>query len=256
MMKIRKMEGIVVGEQNYSESSKILKIFVKDLGIISVLSKGCKKPKSPLREASTKLIYANFDISYNEKGLSTLISVDIIKIFKNIIMDYHDLAKKMYSFIIVDLSCQVASQKQIDISEVNEIYDILISSIYKIDIGINPEVLLDIVMLKYLKYLGVLPNIDSCSLCGSNNEIVTMDPKCYGFICKECYNGERMVNPKSLKLIRMLYYVDIGKINNLDVSEEYEDVHIFINEYYEEHTGIYINIKKQLITLNKMKGIV
>ena len=255
-MKIRKIEGIVVGEQNYSESSKILKIFTKDLGIVSVLSKGCKKPKSPLREASNKLIYANFDISYNEKGLSTLISVDIIKLFKNIIMDYHDLAKKMYSFIIVDLSTQVVSQKQIESSEISEIYDILIESITKIDDGLDSKVLLDIVMLKYLKYLGVLPNIDSCSLCGSNNEIVTMDPKSFGFICKECYDGERMVNPKALKLIRMFYYVDINKINNLDVGEEYEDVHNFINEYYEEHTGIYINIKKQLITLNKMKGIV
>jgi DNA repair protein RecO (recombination protein O) len=171
-------------------------------------------------------------------------------------MDYHDLAKKMYSFIIVDLSNQVVSQKQIEQSEIDEIYNILVETITKIDEGIKPDILLDIVMLKYLKYLGVLPNIDSCSMCGSNNDIVTMDSKSFGFICQECYNGERMVNKKALKLIRMLYYVDISKINNLDVGEEYEDVHNFIDEYYEEHTGIYFNIKKQLMTLSKMKGIV
>lgn len=255
-MKIKKIEGIVVGEQNYSESSKILKVFSRDYGIISILSKGCKKTKSPFREASSKLIYAYFDVSYKENGLSTLVGVDIIKVYKNILMDYHDLAKKMYSFIIVDLSVQIASQKQMEIKEINEIYDILISTIDKIDEGLNPKILLDIVMLKYLKYLGVLPNIDSCSICGTTTDIVTMDAKNFGFICKECYNGEKMVNPKSLKLIRMLYYVDISKITNLDVGEEIEDINSFIEEYYEDHTGIYFNIKKKLLTLNKMNGII
>ena len=125
-MKLIKIEGIVVKEENYSESSKILKIFTKDLGLISVLSKGCRKPKSNLKEASNKLIYANFDISYKENGLSTLVNTDIIKLFKNIIMDYHDLAKKMYAFTIVDLTLQVASEKQITKEETSEIYEILI----------------------------------------------------------------------------------------------------------------------------------
>ncbi len=254
-MKLIKIEGIVVKEENYSESSKILKIFTKDLGLISVLSKGCRKPKSNLKEASNKLILANFDISYKENGLSTLVNTDIIKIFKNIVMDYHDLAKKMYSFTIVDLTIQVISQKQISSGEVGEIYDILISSISKIDEGLNPKILLDIVMLKYLKYLGVLPNIDSCSVCGSTDNIITMDAKSFGFICSNCYKDEIMVNPKSLKLIRMLYYSKIDKLKNLDVGEEINDVENFIDNYYEENTGIYFNIKKKITTLNKMEAI-
>ncbi len=94
-MKIIKIEGIVVKEDNYSESSKILKIFTRDLGVVSVISKGCKKPKSPLHEGSNKLIYGIFDVSYKKDGLSTLIGIDIKDNFKNITMDYKDLAKKM-----------------------------------------------------------------------------------------------------------------------------------------------------------------
>ena len=85
-MKLVKIKGIVVGEQVYSESSKILKIFTKEYGIISVMSKGCRKIKSIFHEASNTLIYANFDISYKEEGISNLIAVDIIKIFKNIVI--------------------------------------------------------------------------------------------------------------------------------------------------------------------------
>lgn len=255
-MKIIKTEGIVVGEQNYSESSKILKIFTKDYGCISVLSKGCKKLKSNLKEASNSLIYANFDISYKEDGLSTLIGADIIQIFKNIIMDYHDLAKKMYAFIILDLTVQVISQKQIDKDEIKEIYDILISSIKKIDEGINASVILDIVMLKYLKYLGVLPSLDSCANCGSDSNIVTFDARSFGFVCSDCYTNEYIVDKSALKLVRMLYYVDIDRIKTLDNLEGIEDVHNFILDYYETQTGIYVNIKKKIIALNKMQGVV
>lgn len=254
-MKIIKREGIVVGEQNYSESSKILKIFTKELGIISVLSKGCKKPKSNLKEASNKLILAIFDISYKENGLSTLIGADVLKIYKNILMDYRDLEKKMYAFTIVDLSIQVLSQKQIEEEEIEEIYNILVTSLSKIDEGINPKVLLDVVMLKYLRFLGVLPNLDSCSNCGNKNNIITMDSKSFGFVCKECYKDETIVNKESLKLIRMLYYVDLSKIKNLDVGPEIEDVETFIDNFYQDHTGIYFNIKKKITTLNKMQSI-
>ena len=254
-MKIIKTEGIVINEQNYSESSKILKVFTKEYGVISVLSKGCRKLKSNLKEASTNLTYANFDISYKKDGLSTLIGADIIKIFKNIIMDYHDLAKKMYAFIITDLTSQVINQKQIDEDEIKEIYDILIPAITKIDAGLNPSVILDIVMLKYLKFLGVLPSLDACSNCGSKSNIVTIDAKSFGFICKDCYTNELIVNDSALKLVRMLYYSDINRIKTLDNLDGIEDVHNFIQEYYESQTGIYMNIKKKIVALNKMQGV-
>ena len=254
-MKIRKVEGIITGEQNYSESSKILKIFTKDLGLISVISKGCKKPKSPLHEGSNILIYGIFDISYKEDGLSTLIEIDIKNNFKNITMDYKDLAKKMYAFTIIDISMQVLPDKEIDDNEKKKIYDILISTINKINDGINPRVLLSIVMLKFLDFLGVLPNLDSCAFCGSSYDIITMDARSFGFVCKECYTNEKMVNEKALKLLRMLYYVDINKIKQLEVGEELKDIEEFIEDYYEEHTGIYFNIKKKLISLKKMEAV-
>ena len=170
-------------------------------------------------------------------------------------MDYKDLAKKLYAFTIVDITMQVLPDKEIDNNEKKEIYDILISTIKKINEEINPRILLSIVMLKYLNFLGVLPNLDSCSFCGSNINIVTMDARSFGFVCSECYTNEKIVNEKALKMLRMLYYVDIDKIKKLDVGEELNDIEEFIDNYYEEHTGIYFNIKKKLISLKKMEAV-
>ena len=64
MPEIKKIEGIVIGDTNYSESSKILNILTKDYGIIGVMSKGCRKVKSNLRVVSNKLTYGDFNIYY------------------------------------------------------------------------------------------------------------------------------------------------------------------------------------------------
>ena len=86
-LKIEEIEGIILSETNYSESSKILNILTKDHKTIGVISKGCRNLKSKLRGVSRKLIYGKFHVYYKEKGLSTLISVDIINSFNNILTD-------------------------------------------------------------------------------------------------------------------------------------------------------------------------
>lgn len=39
-MEIIQVEGIVLSETNYSESSKILNVLTKELGLIGIMSKG------------------------------------------------------------------------------------------------------------------------------------------------------------------------------------------------------------------------
>lgn len=252
-----KVKGIVVGEQNYSETSKILKIFIRELGIVSVMSKGCKKIKSPLHEASNKLVFATFDISYRDNAMSTLVSVSDIHIFKNIIMDIHDIDRKMYAFYLTDLVNQVIKQERISDYEKNILYDIYLNSLYKIDEKFNPKIIYDIVRVKYLSLLGVEPNLDSCSSCGRKDNIITCSSSSFGYICRDCYNGEKIIKEDSLKMIKMLFCVDISKIRKLDIDEDIlKDVSMFLDDYYEEHTGIYFKSKKNNEILEKIIGIV
>ena len=244
-----------MGEVLYGESSKILKIFTEDLGIISVMSRGCRRIKNAFHEASNTLIYANFDISYKENAISTLTAVDIIKVFKNIQMNYKDLERKLYAFSLVKLTNQVLTQKQISPSEIKDIYNTFLSALEKIDDGFDSKTILDIVMLKYLDFLGVKPSIDACSNCGSNTNIVTFSSSSYGYVCDNCYNGEKMVSKDSIKMLRMLYYVDIGRIKTLNISEDVlNEIDDFLNDYYEEHTGIYLK-KSGIYTMKKIESI-
>ena len=96
-LKLQKVQGIIISESNYSETSKLLKIVTREYGLISVMAKGAKSIKSKLRAFTTKLTYADFQIYYKEDKISTLISADIINPFINI---KSDLLKVSYASFI------------------------------------------------------------------------------------------------------------------------------------------------------------
>lgn len=244
-MTIESFEGIVLSETNYSESSKILNVLTEKYGLIGIISKGCRNIKSKLRGVSRKLVYGTFNVYYKEKGLSTLISVDVINSFSKIIMD---LEKISYASLIIDLTNQVAKQ-----NDSNEIFYLLKNTLIKIEDGLDPLVLTNILELKLLDYLGISPNVDSCSICGSTKQIVTLSSEQGGYICKNCYQNEPLVSEKTIKMIRMYYYVDISSITKLDVSHEVtKEINRFLDDYYDRFTGLYIKSKDFIKKVNQL----
>ncbi len=235
-MKIESIEGIVLTETNYSESSKILNVLTKEHGLIGVMSKGCRNMKSKLRGVSRKLIYGTLHVYYKENGLSTLIGIDVINSFPKIMMD---LEKISYASFLLDLTHQVIKQ-----TEEEGIFELLKETLLKIEDGLNPMALSNILEIKLLDYLGVSPSIDSCAHCGSDKQIVTLSSTAGGYICKNCYQNEPLVNEKTIKMIRMYYYVDIKNITKLEVKEEISlEINRFLDEYYEQFTGLYMKSK-------------
>lgn len=245
-MKIESTDGIILSETNYSESSKILNILTKDYGLIGVISKGCRNPKNKLHGISRKLIYGKIHIYYKPNGLSTLISIDIINSFKETLMD---LERISYAAYILDLIKQVVSQ-----NDDSEIFDLLKDTLIKIEEGLNPLILTNILELKLLNYLGVSPSIDSCSHCGSEKQIVTFSSDAGGYICKNCYNNEPLVNEKSIKMLRLYYYVNIKNITKLDIQDEIvKEINNFLDDYYDRFTGLYMKSKKFIRQINQLK---
>jgi len=240
---IKKIEGIVIGDTNYSESSKILNILTKDYGIIGVMSKGCRKVKSNLRTVSTKLIYGDFNVYYKDNGLSTLISVDLKRYYKNIMTD---IIKISYATYLIELSQQTYKQ-----NPSTEIYNLLIEGLNKIEDGFDPLIITNIIELKYLDYLGIGLNVDGCNICGNQTEIVTLSSKSGGFVCRECYTNEKIVSEKAIKVIRMFNYVDISKITKLDLSiQTVKEISEFLDEYYDLYSGLHLKSKSFLKTFN------
>ena len=243
-METIKLEGVIIGDKPFKENSKILDIIAKEKGVISVISKGCKKLKSELRSASEKFCYASFNIIYKEGKLSTLVSADIINSFKNI---KKDIEKISYVNFISDLTNQVIKH-----SYNESIFDIYIGALLKIEEGFSPSLITNILELKYLDFLGISPVFDCCSVCGKES-VVTLSSYKGGFVCNEHKEDEYIVSTKTIKIIRMLKYVDISKISKLDVSDVVKkEINTFIDEYYDRYSGLYLKSKDFLKNIVKL----
>lgn len=245
-MKIESIDGIILSEVNYSESSKILNVLTKEYGLIGVISKGSRNIKSKLRGVSRKLIYGTFNIYYKENGLSTLISVDLISSFSKILMD---LEKISYASFILDLVLQIERQTSDEL-----IFDYLKDTLLKIEDGLDPLILTNILELKLLEFLGIKPNLDSCSLCGSTKNIISLSSSDYGFICSECFTNQKITSEEVIKTIRMYNYVEIKNITKLNIDKKIVmEINEFLDEYY-EHTGLYIKSKDFIKQINKISN--
>lgn len=239
------IEGIISYTKDYSESSKLVTIITPKYGVINVMAKGSKKIKSSLRSVTDKLTYGIFHINYKKDKLSNLYEVDLIDNFKNI---KKDIEKISYAVYLVDLATQVMKQ-----NNSADIYFLLIETLKKIDEGYSPLVLTNILEFKYLGYLGVSLEVDSCSICGTNLDIKTISLESGGYLCASCYHSGKIYDNKVIKLLRMFKYLDIAKIEKLELSKEItKDINQFITSYYETYTGLYLKSKNFINELEKL----
>ena len=104
-----------------------------------------------------------------------------------------------------------------------------------------------------LDFLGIRPVIDECVNCGNKMDIVTISSYRGGYLCKNCCQGEVIVNTKTIKLLRLFYYVDISKITKLEVSDNVKlELSRFIYDYYDRYSGLYLKSREFLQNLEKL----
>ena len=103
---LKEIEGIIIREIPYGETSKIIHVYTNE-GVISIMCKGAKTLKSPFRATTLKFTYGRFNIYYKENKLSTLSSVDIINPLSKI---KNDITLLSYINYITELTTQVLKQ--------------------------------------------------------------------------------------------------------------------------------------------------
>lgn len=237
----KKIKGIIVNEFPFEDNSKIINIFTEN-GLISVIAKGAKKLKSPFFSTTTRFNYGEFNIIYKENGLSKLVDADTINNYNNI---KKNIVLTGYVTYITELVIKVYKH-----DSNKDIYKLYIDCLDKINSGYDSEAIAIILRLKLLNYLGIMPIIDRCVSCGNKHDIVTISSYLGGYVCRNCLKSDKIVNTKTIKLIRMLYLVDISKINKLDISKNIlNEIEEFIDDYYDRYSGIYLKSKTLLETI-------
>ena len=233
------VEGIVLKETLYSETSKVIQVLTKEFGLVSMIAKGALSMKSNLRSLTIPFLYGKFDITYKKDKLSTLKSGKIIKLYGSGIADL-----KLYAYMsyLSELTYNVLKE-----NNNSEMFNILKDGLDKIYDNFDPEVIKNIIEFKYLEYLGITPNFNVCQKCNEKKDFYAIDGKNGGFICHDCYTNEELIPSNFPKIVDRFINVDIKTIKEIKLKDsDKKIINTFLKEYYEKYSAVYINSLKFL----------
>lgn len=153
MIKNISTEGIVLNELRYKEKSKIVRIFTKELGKVTIMARGALSAKSPLVSVTQMFGLNQYDL-IKGKSFYYIDSAHVINSNFNMRTDYDRLIMASYLLELVDKSF-------LD-NEPNEKVFELFKKTIKI-LSESTEDIFKIVLafeLKYISFLGYRPNFD------------------------------------------------------------------------------------------------
>lgn len=172
--------GIVLRAVNYRESSRILTVFSRDRGRITVSAKGCLRPKCRERAATEQFTLGEYGLT-ERTGRYYLNTACIEDAFYNLRLDIDRLAHAAY---FVELCESVLNEEEPQ----GELFDLLALMLKSLCDGkINLEMVRLFFEVKAMDILGFRPEVSSCAACGGDlKDKLWFSVTAGGAVCENC----------------------------------------------------------------------
>jgi DNA repair protein RecO (recombination protein O) len=182
-------EAICLKSLDYGEADRIVQVYSRDRGRISVIAKGAKKGGSKLAGGCELLTVNRYQLAHG-KNMATLCQYQTIESF---VRNRADLLRLGYGLLFAELVLLLATEGDVD-SE--RIYDLLKQALERLE-ALPPDAGSDIVVriatafqMELLNAAGYRPVLSDCVSCG--DELDMADPwyafsrNQGGVLCADC----------------------------------------------------------------------
>ncbi|MFC0270043.1 DNA repair protein RecO [Metabacillus herbersteinensis] len=247
---LQKCEGIVIRGTDYGETNKIITIYTRELGKVGVMARGAKKPSSRLSSSTQLFTYGTF-MFQKSKGLGTLQQGETIDSMRKIREDIFLTAYASYIAELLDKSTENFERNPF-------LFEFLKQTLFLLNEEVDPDILIHIFEMKMLNVLGLHPQLNGCTVCGSTDGTFDFSIREGGFICHRCFERDSYrlhISPTTVKLLRLFYYFDLNRLGQISVKEETKkELKKVIDAYYDEFSGLTLKSKRFLSQLDNLKG--
>ena len=242
-MALVKAEGIIVRSMKMGETSKLVTLFTRELGILKVVAKGSRASKSRFGGALEVLTVVRV-VYYDKENreLQFLSQADIVEHFPNLPSD-------LERWGLANACGELIFRSQADTEVKPALYPALLETLRAMnEAGAEARACFYGFQMKLLGFLGVAPNLRRCQKC--ETEMLSREAedlsRCHfeivqgGVLCAKCaspiealaFSGETyrlLVNFQSLPVNKLSRY----KISSL----AHREIGQFFRVYYEQHAG-------------------
>ncbi|WP_138159277.1 DNA repair protein RecO [Peptoniphilus catoniae] len=198
-MKSHVTQIIVMNEQKYGDSSKILRAFSRDLGKVSIMAKGALRPKSSLVSVSSQFAWSDICLSEGK-------SFYYIK-WSRIIKSNFELRKNFKTIIYASFIMELLDKTFLE-GEVNrKVFDLVVKAINLLPTFKNPELFLLAYEIKFISFLGYRPNL----LTDSYPAIFSIEDG--GIIKDHERTGTYGLDQKDIYYLNKILYTSLDKLD-------------------------------------------
>lgn len=251
MATLEEVEGIVLYQRKHRERDFLVKIFTKRFGKIMFFVRGSKRPQGEVFQAIQPFTKATFIADIRMEGLSFIRGAKNIEQNKNIQVDIFNHAYATYISGLVDAAVE-------DHIPNRPMYDLLEDGLYLIDEEYNPEVISNILEVKFLYFFGVAPNFRGCSVCGKTEGVFDYSDKFHGILCSEHFieDTRRLhIAPKAMHLVRLYSVINLETIGDISIkANTQEEIKRLIDHIYDQLVGLRLKSKKFIDDLYKWEN--
>lgn len=175
--------AIVLRYVNYRDNDRMLTLFSPTQGRIEALARGCRKPRSPILNASEPFALGDYEL-YQKGAHLTVISANLIETFYPLRQDFDRLAVGAYLLEVTEGFVQPGVPAQ-------ELFMLLLHTLSRLTFSAQPWRPLVAGFLLHLSACeGFRPRLHHCVRCGAHlteGESLWFDVQEGGLVCRACH---------------------------------------------------------------------
>lgn len=252
MMSIRersiRTEGIVLRRKDFGESDRILVLFTRKLGRVSVIAKGARKPSSKISGHLELFMRSSFLISRG-RNLHIISQAEVIE-------DYEPLRKNLPGIGLGSYAIELIDAVTYEEGSNLKLYNLLISTLDSLSAGQDPDIIIRYYEIHLLDLVGFRPELFACVECGKKTieQDQFISGELGGAVCPECALGItgaviRPVSSRVLKYLRHFQRSDRNSLLALEIPGEIMDdleklIHYYLTHTLEKHLNSPAFIKR------------
>lgn len=225
-----KVTAIVIGETDYKESSKILKLFTRELGIISAMARGAKRAKSRMQNISS--IFCVSKLSLSQRS-------DFYYINDGKILDLNeelrtDLRSIYSAQLCIELVEKSLMQGQIHV----DLFDLLIKTIKILKTCHNKIRLISMFIIKYVSMIGYKPELRKCVSCGLFPKNLSFSIIEGGICCLDHPISAIELKDTEYKYLLWILYSKLELVDEVKFELDEKKIFKIIIDFVIEQTGM------------------
>jgi DNA repair protein RecO (recombination protein O) len=191
-------EGIVLRHSDWGEADRILTIFTRQLGKVTAIAKGIRKPRSrkaghlePFSRTSMLLAHG--------RDLLILTQAEAIDVFEPL---RQDLVLLGYTSYVIELLDRFTYEE----GENRPLYNLLARTLLRLSRGDNPDLVTRYYEMRLLDLVGFRPQLVNCAQCGS---VIQAQDQYFsaekgGALCPACGRKDPAARPVSMTALKYL----------------------------------------------------